>query len=167
VSTEKKGRGAPKTPKEPQRTVGAALNPTKPEASYTVELVIVGLPKTPNQLLGAHWRVRSNNAAKWKGLVAEAIKQAGGAPTEPLPFARIHCTRVSSGKMDDDNLRGSFKSVIDGLKACGVIQDDSKEHVEVTYTQERGPSGHGKIKVRVEALRIAKNQTHIVESEGV
>jgi Holliday junction resolvase RusA-like endonuclease len=119
---------------------------------YKVVLLIKGLPKTPNNLLGAHWTIRSSEAKKWLRAVINAISLNGKIPETPLERARIECVRMSSGRMDDDNLRGSFKSVIDALKKCGVIKDDSPDHVLVTYSQTKAPPGGGKIKVSVEEV---------------
>jgi hypothetical protein len=120
--------------------------------SYVLEFIIAGLPKTPNQLLGAHWTIRAGHARRWKSHVAKAVTLNGGPPKAPLRHSLITCVRISSGQMDRDGLSGSFKSLIDGLKACGVIVDDSPEHVEIKYAQEKGKRGEGRVRVRIEEI---------------
>jgi len=43
-----------------------------------------------------------------------------GIPTRPLTEARIELVRHSSVEPDYDNLVGSFKAIIDGLRDAGV-----------------------------------------------
>lgn len=128
----------------------------------TLEFEIVGLPKTPNALLGAHWTIRSGHAKKWKRLVAEAVRvQLKSPPPQlsvpsqlnmPLSSATLTCTRISSNKPDYDGLAGSFKSLIDGLVECGVLTDDTPDVIgQPTYLWERGPRLHGKVRICVEA----------------
>jgi len=79
---------------------------------YKIAFAVAGLPRSPNELLGAHWTIRAGHAKKWLKLVERALMLNGRLPAEPLPFAHVHCVRLSSGVMDDDNLRSSFKSVV-------------------------------------------------------
>lgn len=115
---------------------------------FQLEFRLDGLPKSPNQLLGAHWTIRSGHAKKWKRLVWRMCWHL--KPSSPLKSALITFTRASSAKsMDDDNLAGSFKSVRDGLKEAGIIQDDSPEFVECKYERAKCAPKHGHVIVRV------------------
>jgi Holliday junction resolvase RusA-like endonuclease len=120
--------------------------------TYRLVFEIAGLPKSPNRLLGAHWTARSSHAKKWKRAVQLAVALNGGLPLAPLVKARVHCVRLSSGTMDRDGLCGSFKSVMDALVDCGVLVDDSPDHVDVTYAQEKCAPKKGKISVTVEEV---------------
>ena len=56
------------------------------------------------------------------------------APPSQYQFTRrvlITAERFSSCTMDPDNLIGSLKPVIDGLRHCGVIEDDTEKHVRI------------------------------------
>lgn len=131
------------------------MRPTKVEPNagrYTIEFAIAALPKTPNQMLGAHWTIRSGHAKKWRVAVTRAIFLNGGPPSAPLRKALIECVRISSGRMDADGLSGSFKAIVDALKHAGVIEDDSPDHVRVSYRHERGRPRAGSVRVRVEEL---------------
>jgi hypothetical protein len=100
--------------------------PVAPQSRATAPLLRVelpGLPKSMNQLMGAHWRVRAGHAKKWQQAVW--AKAWPTRPREPLAQARLVCTRYSSASsMDDDNLRSSFKPLIDGLVRAGWLIDD-------------------------------------------
>jgi Holliday junction resolvase RusA-like endonuclease len=123
-------------------------NPSEP---YRIAFAVAGLTKSPNALLGSHWRTRSGHAKKWMEHVRLAINLNGKFPPVPLKRAEIWCLRLSSGKaMDEDNLGSSFKVILDALKKLQVIEDDSKKHVIVHYDQDKAPPGKGSIQIRVE-----------------
>jgi Holliday junction resolvase RusA-like endonuclease len=119
--------------------------------SYSREIVIFNLPPTPNRS-EAHWSGRSLTRASWRQLVDKAIN-ARGLPPHPLERARITCTRFSSKRPDYDNLVASFKSVIDGLVDCGVIEDDADSVlVERSYLWQHATNQESKIIVKVEEV---------------
>lgn len=112
------------------------------------EFEIAGLPKMPNQLLGAHWRVRSGHAKKWLAHVTVATIQF--KPSQPLNRAKLLLTRVSSVEPDRDGLCGSFKSIIDALVKCGFLANDKPENIGTpTYVWEKGRPGNGYIRIAV------------------
>jgi hypothetical protein len=79
------------------------------------------LPKTANNLLGAHWRTRAGNADKWKRIVAmssEALR-----PEKALGQFHISVKRSSHRMLDFDGCVSIFKPIIDGLKGL-IIEDD-------------------------------------------
>lgn len=116
---------------------------------YRLSFEVEGLPKMPNQLLGAHWRIRSGEARKWKKLVWATI--ANKRPKEPLAKALVTLTRYSSMEPDRDGLRGSFKPILDALVHCGVIEDDKPSNVgEPFVCWEKCPPKKGKIRVILE-----------------
>lgn len=86
---------------------------------------------------------------KWVHLVTRSRR-----PPVPLKKAKLEFTRFSYGKAgpDCDNLAGSFKKIRDSLITVGIIEDDSPEHVTVTYGWERVDKNKGKIRVRVEEI---------------
>lgn len=62
---------------------------------------------------------------------------------DPLP-ARLQ-VRITSYRwkfVDPDNICGGAKYLIDCLKHCGAIQDDSPQHIELIVRQERAPAAH-------------------------
>lgn len=117
--------------------------------SYRLHFEIAGLPKMPNQLLGAHWRTRSKQARLWKHLVWVTI--ATRRPAVPIKTARVTLTRHSSSEPDDDGLRGSFKSVLDALVHCGVLENDKPSNIgSPAVTWEKAPPKKGRIVVIIE-----------------
>jgi Holliday junction resolvase RusA-like endonuclease len=113
--------------------------------------VIPGLPKSPNDLLGAHWRQRSKHAKEWQEAVWAYLLKAGGKPPAPLTRARLSLIRYSSVEPDRDNLRGSFKAVVDGLVKAGVLVDDTSAVIGEPYVHWiKAPPRKGMIQVIVE-----------------
>ncbi len=119
---------------------------------YTLEFEIPGLPKLINAQSRGHWSVAWREAQKWKKWVFMIARSQ--RPPTPLKKARLEFTRFSFGLAgpDCDNLAGSFKAVRDGLVKCGIIEDDSPEHVVVSYGWQRVDKNKGKIRVRVEEI---------------
>jgi Holliday junction resolvase RusA-like endonuclease len=59
--------------------------------------------------------------------------------------------RHSSVKGDPDNIIGSFKAIIDGLKDAGVLADD--RDVELVPRHVKAPQGKGMMEIIVEETR--------------
>lgn len=116
---------------------------------YNLEIEIKGLPKLANSLLWEHWSVKQKHNAQWKLNVSLAVGR--DKPESPLKKAKIELTRFSSNEPDFDGLVSSFKAVLDGLKGCGVIEDDKVSVIgQPVYKWERAAPKAGKIKIRVE-----------------
>ncbi len=110
-----------------------------------IKLRIPGLPKSPNQLLGAHWRTRSRHSKQWLHAVHIVFLTNGINPRIALTKAKIKLTRVSSVMPDADNLRGSFKPVMDALVKLGTIIDDNPNVVgepEVEWVKGKPKEGY-------------------------
>ena len=116
---------------------------------YHLRIEIPGLPQLQNGAFG-HWSARRRHDARWKQLVA--YKCIGQRPKDPLERAFVVCTRYSAANKapDDDNLRASFKPLIDGLVWRGMILvDDSPEHMTAEYHWEKCPRGEGRVVIEV------------------
>jgi hypothetical protein len=117
--------------------------------SYRLEFELLGLPKTTNSGGRAHWSVKAKEAKKWINLVW--IHCRPRMPPTPLTLARLTLTRFSSQEPDFDGLVSSFKHVIDGLTACGVIASDKMSCIgQPIYKWEKIGLRKGKIRVTVE-----------------
>ena len=105
-------------------------------------LEIPRIPPSPNYLLSKHWRYRHRNSQLWKHEIGVALYQAGYRDRIPYPKAKVNIERRSRGGrgLDPDNLVGSVKPVLDGLRYAQVLLDDSPDHIELTVTQSRGPA---------------------------
>jgi hypothetical protein len=120
---------------------------------YLLEFKHFDLPKTPNQLLGAHWRVRAGHSKKWERIVWRYVWPI--KPHEPLKAARLVFIRASSHPLDPDNLPGSFKAVQDALVKCGIILDDTHAVIgSPQYLHMIAPPKRGYIKVTIESLEV-------------
>lgn len=102
-----------------------------------IELTIPRIPPSPNITLRMHWRNRSKLNQLWKDEVWASLVTL---PTirQAFPKARVRIDRRSRRQLDPDNLVGSMKPVLDALRAQGVIQNDTPDHIELTVTQSKG-----------------------------
>jgi hypothetical protein len=113
--------------------------------SYHLELEIKGLPPM-NSARNVHWRVAQREKKLWQELVHLGV--VGKKPPAPLPFANIRCTRCSAAMPDADNLAHSFKTLVDALVGV-VIEDDSPEHIAISYAWEDAPRNKGSVHIEV------------------
>lgn len=120
--------------------------------SYRLEFTIEGLPKATSNA-NQHWKARWVEMRKWKRLVYAHIN-ASQRPSEPLNKAKVSLYRFAHGKRpDQDNLRASFKHVVDALVESEVIKDDCFSVIgEPLVFWEKAPPRKGFIKVIVESL---------------
>jgi hypothetical protein len=94
-----------------------------------------------------------NDRMHWSMRHRLAVKQRRDAcllcPPHPLPCV-VTMTRLSAGTLDDDNLRGSLKAVVDGI-ADRLGVDDASPLVEWRYAQRKVKRGHYGVEVQLEA----------------
>lgn len=106
-----------------------------------------------NTMLRQHWSVDRKLKARWKRLVWAARLEANDnclpVPRDAFQRARITITRFSPRMLDADNATGGAKHIVDGLRACGIIIDDTPEHIELTVRQEKGDAA---TRIDIEAL---------------
>ena len=94
------------------------------------------IPKSPNEVLGGHWRKLQGERGGWRTLVAAIC----GKPEEPVTFrVRLRLDCVRQRLLDPDNLVGSVKPVIDALKRQGWLQDDTPALLKLEVAQQKGP----------------------------
>lgn len=86
----------------------------------TIELA--GVPKTLNAAY-THWTRKASEIKRWKNAVYYACHKEKIIGIG-LRRAHLELTRYSSRECDFDNLVGSFKPIVDGLKYARVIIDD-------------------------------------------
>ena len=118
---------------------------------YRLELVIAGLPCPTNRQASMHWREKGKHANEWKRMVALTV--GARRPKAPLKRAKLTLTRYSSAAPDYDGLVSSFKHAIDGLVACGVLEDDSLAHIGVPqFSWQKASPEKGRITIAVEEI---------------
>lgn len=93
-----------------------------------------------NDLLGrCHWSSYQKARKYWSWLILEAKVNAKIAT--PTRYEKVTVTVHRYGKsrpLDEDNLYGGCKVILDGLKDVGLILDDSPSHVTLQVCQTVG-----------------------------
>ena len=109
-----------------------------------------------------HWSVRRKFKKQLAAEVLMALREAGhGLPASPMRRVRLTVERGSAGTLDDDNLTGGLKELVDVLvwptrrnpHGLGLIVDDNRECiVERDYQQAKAPPKKGFTRVCIEEL---------------
>ena len=123
-------------------------------------------PIGPNKTLHAHWAnvCRAKRDAQWKLYVYTL--QAGEPKFEGkvrVTFTRRYGKRQRA--MDDDNLWGSVKPLLDGLQppgksrrsrqaGMGIITNDSPKHCKLLVQQHKSDDGTLSTHILIEGKRI-------------
>jgi hypothetical protein len=99
-----------------------------------VRLEIPDVPPSLNKTLNMHWRTRTELGNTWKALVRSRII--------PLPInisqrKRVTITLHHSRFYDKDNAYGAVKVLVDALKACNLIWDDSALYLDLSVEQQK------------------------------
>ena len=120
---------------------------------YVLDVTIPGLPPTVNRTGRMHWAIQARNVRDQKDKVRYSIR--GFIPRKPLKRAKLTLTRFSaSSSIDPDNLASSFKSTVDSLVECGVLEDDKISNIGIPqYKWEKVERGKGYIRIRVEEIQ--------------
>jgi Holliday junction resolvase RusA-like endonuclease len=116
---------------------------------YRLEFEIRDLPKMANIESGkSHWRYAEREVKKWRNLVWLTVRSK--KPPEPLVRVKLTLIRFSSSEPDYDGLVRGFKSVVDGLRVCGVLKDDRLKNTGPWDCHwQYAPRGKGFIRVTV------------------
>lgn len=122
-----------------------------------IELRIQRKLKSPNEVLGRHWREKNRERKEWQRHIANAIVLSVGTagakailgPGADLVGCRGVCAdrrrvevirfapRPRNFIKDDDNLRFAVKPLLDALKRLALIKDDRREWIDLpTPTQD-------------------------------
>ncbi len=114
--------------------------------------VVYQVPDVPvslNVLLRMHWSRRRKYNEAWAWSIRAAIASQGAVGDLPLERARVLIIQHRKRKLDRDNLVGSCKPILDGLKQANVIVDDDEDHCRLSVCQSGGWEGTG-IKTLIE-----------------
>lgn len=91
-----------------------------------VRLVVMGSQLTLNRLLRTHWAMRRRRQRRIEWELAAQLAGQRGKLQLPFAAARIVVTRYGCGvEPDHDNLVAGGKLILDALRKCNVIADDS------------------------------------------
>ena len=85
-----------------------------------------------NVTMRRHWRVNAKERTK----LERWIRSTAGLqqPVTAKRFLHVHSIRTRL-IMDDANLRGGAKGLVDAVVASGLIKDDSDDWAKITYSQ--------------------------------
>jgi Holliday junction resolvase RusA-like endonuclease len=102
----------------------------------TTTFQLFGRPLPPSLNKRIHYREKKRLR---DGYTWEFISQRNRFhwPASPVAKCVMVITRFGVRQLDRDNLYGSMKLPIDGLRAAGIIEDDTEEHIDLTVKQER------------------------------
>lgn len=103
--------------------------------------------RNPKSGASGHWAARYRDDKRLKSSWAWDIKTGllPGHPDKPLERARVTITRHSTGRLDEDNLKGGVKGLVDVLKPAskrnplgmGLIEDDNPDVLALDVRQVR------------------------------
>ncbi len=92
----------------------------------------------------SHWRTKARIV---KDERERAFWSLRGSRRPKLPVV-VTLTRISRTPMDDDNIRGAFKAVRDGIADAYSLADNDPR-ISFRYTQEQGSTGQFDIRIEV------------------
>ena len=98
-------------------------------------LTIPSVPPSLNIWQRMHWRRRRRTQRAWDWSIRAALANQGEIPFElPLLKSRVRVRYIfkTNRRRDLDNF--SPKVLMDSLRHCGVILDDSTQHVDLSWT---------------------------------
>lgn len=88
-----------------------------------------------------HWAVKYRWTCAWKREVANVIMAANWPITArrnfPLKKLKVRISFSACYLMDKDGAYNAAKPIVDGLKAAGVIFDDSPKFIDLDVSQNR------------------------------
>jgi hypothetical protein len=118
---------------------------------YVLDVLVSGLPVTINSSGRQHWAIQARNVRDQKEKVRASIGRF--LPRVPLKKAKLTLWRLSASPIDPDNLANSFKSTVDSLVECGVLEDDKMNNIGMPdYRWEKAERQKGYIRIRVEEV---------------
>lgn len=117
--------------------------------------MILALPiLTPsqNEYNAWHWRKRHQWTKGVETVLRSQLNATGWSkPQEPVTMLVV-VTRYSAGTLDEGNLVGGAKGLIDALVRLGVLYDDAPRWCTAVYKQEPARRGLGRVRVEVTPL---------------
>ena len=91
-----------------------------------------------------HWAKRHKWTKQVEMLIGAMLRRSGWTkPAEPALMS-VEIVRYSSGTLDEGNLVGGAKGLIDALVRLGVLYDDSPRWCRIAYRQARGAPQKGR-----------------------
>src|SRR3990167_4253756 len=113
-----------------------------------LRLEVAAAAPSPNELRRRyrHWAAYKRLREDWEQRLFLAVPGRQRRAwlrmvVEKRPRVRVEVTVFRKRPLDPDNLTGSLKPVLDGMKNLGLIVDDSKEWIELGPTKQERARG--------------------------
>lgn len=122
----------------------------------TPRILTLTVPKASpslNTFNGKHWSVYREQKKLWLKMlwVAKAQAEIYGLPM--IERANVSIERFGAKSLDEDNLAGGVKMLVDSLRSLGLIEDDSPAHIKLSVAQHL--SKNIRTVIRIEELARA------------
>ena len=103
----------------------------------TVEVTLpTHLPSRANERV--HWAKRQKRSRFQRDMAYLCTREALNHKERPRLPITVTLTRISPRLLDDDNLRGAFKSIRDGIADLFKVADSPSGPITWRYTQLKG-----------------------------
>ena len=86
-----------------------------------------------NKFEGWHWRKKNRHSKVWESHIWAACN--GKVPKAIGPM-EVKIKSFRERLLDEDNLSGGCKGILDAMKRLGIIVNDDPKSVKVSYGQE-------------------------------
>ncbi len=104
----------------------------------TLEITVPVPTNSPNEWVWKHWSAYRAIKKDWlKRLHAASIQHCGiGKFGHPIENASLTIERLGLQELDEDNLKGGVKPVIDSLIQLGFLADDTPDVIQVMHVYQ-------------------------------
>lgn len=122
-----------------------------------IRLVLSSIPPSLNQYLRMHWAVKRKLRVKyhWELLSCLSVMSWEQKPKQKTPKASVKISVFRPRRLDQDNLTGGLKPLIDAMRDVGLIRDDSPRWLDLIVRQEKD-SITPRVEIEVEELQSVK-----------
>lgn len=108
-------------------TVGLEGSPVAGTPHWLIPLSFTRPPLTLNQRL--HWSHRARISRQIHEEIAARVRQQK-IPRLDRPVITLHYVPRDKRRRDADNIVPTSKACVDGLRVCGVLDEDTPDHVD-------------------------------------
>jgi hypothetical protein len=131
----------------PGAPLPAALRPAGPvDRDRLIVDAILPIQVQSEANTRGHWRAKAARAKCQRTATAACLRammaRHGGSPKPPLVVHMVRLIGPRGRKMDDDNLRGAFKAVRDGVADWLGVDDGLADLVRYTEPTQEKHGGH-------------------------
>lgn len=106
---------------------GEAHRPEQGMQTWTIPLTYTRPPLTLNQRM--HWSHRARVSKQIHAEIASHVTLAA-IPRLDRPTVTLHYIPRDKRRRDADNIVPTSKACVDGLRVCGVLDEDTPDHVD-------------------------------------